>query len=171
MGLPAGDATGQIMAIKPFKWSGWGFCTLRVKRSIINRCGGVLNWASVMAQAITSIHKIHKAPSLRSDKMFQHIQDNIKELLGIKVLSDADLTAELEKKAEGRDLNWKSSVVDFLTLLGMDSSRKNRDALAAELGVSKELKSGSAAKNEALRVAVFKKLAENGGKIPGSLLD
>jgi hypothetical protein len=29
MGLPAGDATGQIMANKPFKWSGWGFCTLR----------------------------------------------------------------------------------------------------------------------------------------------
>jgi hypothetical protein len=29
MGLPASDATGQIMANKPFKWSGWGFCTLR----------------------------------------------------------------------------------------------------------------------------------------------
>jgi hypothetical protein len=103
--------------------------------------------------------------------MFQHIQDNIRELLGVKVLSDADLTAELEKKAEGTGLNWKSSVVDFLTLLGINSSRKNRDALAAELGVSQELKSGSAAKNEALRVAVFKKLAENGGNIPKSLLD
>ena len=102
--------------------------------------------------------------------MFQTILDKIKELLGGKVLSDADLMAELETKAEGRGLNWKTSVVDFLTLLGIDSSRKNRDALATELGVSKDLKSGSAAKNEALRVAVFKKLAENGGKIPGSLL-
>lgn len=103
--------------------------------------------------------------------MFQNILDKIKDLLGGKAISDADLMAELEKKAEGRGLNWKLSVVDFLTLLGIDSSRKNRDALAAELGVSQELKSGSAAKNEALRVAVFKKLAENGGKIPDSLLD
>ena len=103
--------------------------------------------------------------------MFQKILDKIKELLGGKALSDADLTTELEKKAEGMGLNWKSSVVDFLKLLGIDSSRENRNALAAELGVSQELKSGSAAKNEALRVAVFKKLAENGGNIPKSLLD
>jgi len=103
--------------------------------------------------------------------MFENIIDKIKGLLGGKAISDVDLMAELDKKAEGRGLNWKISVVDFLTLLGIDSSRKNRDALAAELGVSQELKSGSAAKNEALRVAVFKKLAENGGNIPSSLLD
>ena len=103
--------------------------------------------------------------------MFQKILNKIKELLGGKALSDVNLTAELEKKAEGTGLNWKSSVVDFLKLLGIDSSRENRDALAAELGVSQELKSGSAEKNEALRVAVFKKLAENGGNIPKSLLD
>jgi hypothetical protein len=103
--------------------------------------------------------------------MFQNILDKIKDLLGSKTMSDADLMAVLEKKAAGRGLNWKVSVVDFLTLLGIDSSLKNRDALAAELGVSQDLKSGSAAKNEALRVAVFKKLAENGGNIPGSLLD
>ena len=103
--------------------------------------------------------------------MFERIMDKIRDLLGGKPMPNVDLMAELEKKAEGRGLNWKTSVVDFLTLLGIDSSRENRDALAAELGVPKELKSGSAAKNEALRVAVFKKLAENGGKIPGSLLD
>ena len=103
--------------------------------------------------------------------MFEKIIDKIKGLLGGKAISDVDLMEILEKKAEGRGLNWKVSVVDFLTLLGINSSRENRDALAAELGVNPELKSGSAAKNEALRVAVFKKLAENGGKIPQSLLD
>ena len=86
-------------------------------------------------------------------------------------MSDIDLMEALDKKAKGMGLNWKSSVVDFLKLLGIDSSLKNRDALAAELGVPAELKSGSASKNEALRVAVFKKLAANGGKIPASLLD
>ena len=104
-------------------------------------------------------------------KMFPKILKNIKDLLGGKALSDADLMVELEKKAAGRGLNWKISVVDFLKLLGIDSSRENRDALAAELGVPPELESGSAAKNEALRLAVFKKLAENGGNVPGSLLD
>jgi len=103
--------------------------------------------------------------------MFSNILDKIKELLGGKSMSDADLTAELDKKAEGTGLSWKRSVVDFLTLLGIDSSRANRDALATELGVSQEGKSGSAARNEALRVAVFKKLAANGGNIPKSLLD
>lgn len=103
--------------------------------------------------------------------MFKKILDKIKEWLGGKTLADADLTAVLSTKAEGKGLNWKTSVVDFLKLLGIDSSRENRDALAAELGVSQELKSGSAEKNEALRVAVFKKLAANGGNIPASLLD
>jgi hypothetical protein len=103
--------------------------------------------------------------------MFKDILDKVSNLIGGKAISDADLMAELDKKAEGKGLNWKTSVVDFLTLLEIDSSRQNRDALAAELGVSPELQSGSPAKNEALRVAVFKKLAENGGKIPGSLMD
>ena len=103
--------------------------------------------------------------------MFERIIDKIKDLLGGKDIPDIDLMAELEKKAAGKGLNWKTSVVDFLTLLGIDSSRANRDALAAELGVDPKLESGSAAKNEALRKAVFKKLAQSGGKIPPSLLD
>jgi hypothetical protein len=113
-----------------------------------------------------------KAKSVsQGGNIFGKIIDKIRGLLGGKAISDVDLMAVLEKKAEGRGLNWKISVVDFLTLLGINSSRANRDALAAELGVSPELKSGSAAKNEALRKAVFKKLAENGGNIPASLLD
>lgn len=103
--------------------------------------------------------------------MFKEILDKIKELIFGKDLSDADLKAVLETKAEGTGLNWKVSVSDFLTLLEIDNSRENRDALAAELGVDPTLKSGSAEKNEALRVAVFKKIAESGGKVPGSLLD
>ena len=59
----------------------------------------------------------------------------------------------------------------FLKLIGANSSRANRDALAKELGVDASLKSGSAEKNEALRKALFKKIAASGGKIPVSLLD
>jgi hypothetical protein len=90
---------------------------------------------------------------------------------GANTVSDVDLTAELDKLAKGRSLEWRTSVVDFLKLVGADSSRENRDALAKELGVDDTLKSGSAEKNEALRKALFKKVAANGGKIPASVLD
>ena len=89
---------------------------------------------------------------------------------GANTISDVNLTAELDKLA-GKGLEWRTSVVDFLKLIGANSSRENRDSLAKELGVDASFKSGSAEKNEALRKALFKKIAENGGKIPGSLLD
>lgn len=104
--------------------------------------------------------------------IFQKIVDRIQELLekaGVKTMSDADLMALLEKEAEGTGLNWKESVVDFLTLLKIDSSAENRAALAKELNVPGE--TGTPAANEALRVAVFKKLASNGGNVPASLTD
>ena len=90
---------------------------------------------------------------------------------GADAISDVNLAAELDKLAAGRGLEWKTSVVDFLKLIGADSSKANRDALAGELGVDPSLKSGSAEKNEALRKALFKKIAANGGKIPASVLD
>jgi hypothetical protein len=90
---------------------------------------------------------------------------------GANTVSDVDLTAELDKLAKGRSLEWKTSVVDFLKLIGADSSKTNRDALAKELGVDASLESGSAEKNEALRKALFKKIAASGGKIPASILD
>jgi len=90
---------------------------------------------------------------------------------GANTLSDVDLTAELDKLAKGGRLKWRASVVDFLALIGVNSSRENRDALSKELGVDASLKSGSPEKNEALRKALFKKIAQNGGKIPVSLLD
>jgi len=43
--------------------------------------------------------------------------------------------------------------------------------LAEELGVPAELKSDSAKMNVWLHKAVLKKIAENGGNIPQSLLD
>lgn len=111
-------------------------------------------------------------------EIFNKILGKIKGLVpgattstGTITLSDVNLTAELDRLAKGKNLNWKTSVVDFLKLIGADSSRKNRDALAKELGVDPSFRSGSAEKNEALRKALFKKIAENGGNIPASLLD
>ena len=104
--------------------------------------------------------------------IFKKIFDKVKGLVpGANTLSDVNLVVELDKLAKGRKLNWKTSVVDFLKLIGVNSSKENRDALAKELGVDANFESGSAEKNESLRKALFKKIAENGGKIPASLLD
>lgn len=104
--------------------------------------------------------------------IFAKILGKVKSLVpGANAVSDVDLTAELDKLARGKGLQWKTSVVDFLKLIGVDSSKKNRDALAKELGVDASFESGSAEKNETLRKALFKKIAANGGKIPASLFD
>jgi 3-oxoacyl-ACP reductase-like protein len=66
--------------------------------------------------------------------------------------------------------NWRTSIVDLLKLLDLDSSLTARKELAAELNVNAG-PHGSAEQNIALIKAVWKALADNGGKVPASLRD
>jgi len=68
------------------------------------------------------------------------------------------------------DLNYKTSIVDLMKLLGIDSSLENRKELAKELGYTGQL-DGSAEMNIWLHKATMKQLAANGGKVPASMLD
>ena len=68
------------------------------------------------------------------------------------------------------DLNWRTSIVDLMKLLGIDSSLDNRKELATELGYTGD-KDGSAEMNIWLHKAVMKELAKNGGKVPSNLTD
>jgi hypothetical protein len=68
------------------------------------------------------------------------------------------------------DLNWRTSIVDLMKLLDMDSSFDNRKELATELGYTGEL-DGSAEMNMWLQKEVMRQLAANGGKVPSSLTD
>lgn len=68
---------------------------------------------------------------------------------------------------EGGGGNWRTSIVDLLKLLHMDSGLPARKELAEELGVHVG-EAGSAEQNIALHKAVMKKLAENGGRVPDS---
>jgi hypothetical protein len=69
---------------------------------------------------------------------------------------------------EGGGGNWRTSIVDLLKLLKLDSSLEARKDLADELGVHAG-EPGSAEQNIALHKAVMKKLADNGGQVPESL--
>lgn len=86
-------------------------------------------------------------------------------------VSEVDVVKKLEGLAEGSGLDWKVSIVDLLKLLDIDSSREARNELAKELGCPPELMSDSAKMNVWLHKTVLKKIAENGGNIPQSLLD
>jgi hypothetical protein len=65
-------------------------------------------------------------------------------------------------------LNWQSSIVDLMKLLGLDPSLQNRTQLAKELGYGGDA-ADSAAMNIWLHRQVMRKLAESGGKVPASL--
>jgi Domain of unknown function (DUF3597) len=85
-------------------------------------------------------------------------------------LSDVDVEAILTRLGEGHQLNWRSSIVDLMKLLGIDSSLDNRKALASELGYTGALE-GSAEMNIWLHKATMRELAANGGKVPADMLD
>jgi len=68
------------------------------------------------------------------------------------------------------DLKWRTSIVDLMKLLGIDSSLDNRKELARELGYTGAL-DGSAEMNIWLQKATMGQLAANGGKVPQNMLD
>jgi len=84
-----------------------------------------------------------------------------------------DVTAQLEQKAaaSSQKLNWRTSIVDLLKLLDLDSSLEARKELATELGCPPDLMGDSAKMNTWLHKAVMQKLAANGGKVPAELLN
>ena len=84
-----------------------------------------------------------------------------------------DVTAMLEQKAAAnpQKLNWRTSIVDLLKLLDLDSSLQARKELATELKCPPELMEDSAKMNTWLHKALMQKLAANGGKVPAELLD
>lgn len=83
-----------------------------------------------------------------------------------------DVEANLNNIAatKGQDLNWRTSIVDLMKLLDIDSSLDNRKELAQELGYTGDL-NGSAEMNIWLHKAVMNELAANGGTVPADLRD
>lgn len=67
-------------------------------------------------------------------------------------------------------LNWRTSIVDLLKLLDLDSSLAARKELAQELNYTGDM-NDSASMNIWLHRQVMNKLAANGGKVPADLKD
>lgn len=77
---------------------------------------------------------------------------------------------DIQAQKGNPDLNWRTSIVDLMKLLGLDSSLDNRKELATELGYTGAT-DGSAEMNLWLHKEVMRQLAANGGKVPANLTD
>jgi hypothetical protein len=81
-----------------------------------------------------------------------------------------DVVPILEKAAAAKKekLNWRTSIVDLMKVLDLDSGLAARKELAKELGYTGDT-NDSAKMNVWLHKQVMNKLAANGGKVPDEL--
>jgi hypothetical protein len=81
-----------------------------------------------------------------------------------------DVAGILDFMNEQRDqkLNWRTSIVDLMKLIGLESSLAERKELADELGYTGD-KSDTATMNIWLHKQVIQKIIDNGGQLPRDL--
>ncbi|WP_426110734.1 DUF3597 domain-containing protein [Massilia sp. PWRC2] len=85
-------------------------------------------------------------------------------------IAAVDVAAILNNMPGAAGLNWRTSIVDLLKLLGLDSSLQSRKELAQELHYTGDT-SDSATMNIWLHRQVMNKVAANGGTVPADLKD
>ena len=85
-------------------------------------------------------------------------------------VDSVDVAAILDKAvaAKGEKLEWKTSIVDLMKALDIDSSLTARKELAKELGYTGDT-NDSATMNIWLHKQMMAKLAANGGKLPADI--
>ncbi|AGW92807.1 MULTISPECIES: DUF3597 domain-containing protein [Cupriavidus] len=85
-------------------------------------------------------------------------------------LSGVDVEAIMDRLVTegGQKLEWRTSIVDTMKALGVDSSLEHRKELARELQYSGDM-NDSAAMNIWLHKRLMQELAANGGKLPKEL--
>ncbi len=88
-------------------------------------------------------------------------------------MAEVDVISMLEGWAAQtpQKLNWRTSIVDLMKLLGMESSLSERKELATELGCPAEYMHDSAKMNVWLHKEVLRQIAQNGGNVPAELYD
>ena len=85
-------------------------------------------------------------------------------------LLDVEAVLKFMASQRSEKLNWETSIVDLMKLLGMESSLSERRELADELGFTGD-KQDTATMNMWLHNEVMKQFAANGGHLPASMLD
>lgn len=84
-------------------------------------------------------------------------------------ISEAAMAERISRMPGADRLNWRTSIVDLMTMVDVDPSFANRKELADELGLTDY--TGTAEQNIALHHAVLNMLAAQGGTVPDTLRD
>ena len=84
-------------------------------------------------------------------------------------IDTVDVENHLDSMPGADRLNWRTSIVDLLKLINVDSDYASRKALASELG--REDYEGPAEDNVWLHRRTMRELAAHGGKVPPEYLD
>ncbi|WP_198960900.1 DUF3597 domain-containing protein [Bradyrhizobium sp. UFLA03-84] len=89
---------------------------------------------------------------------------------GTPAAQTVDVAAIVDKAAAatGERLDWRTSIVDLMKALGLDSSLAARKELAKELHYTGDT-NNTATMNVWLHQQVMAKLAANGGKLPADI--
>lgn len=90
---------------------------------------------------------------------------------GPAAIALGDVASILDGMPGASGLNWRTSIVDLLKLVGLDSSLAARKELAGELNYDSSDEPGSAAWNIGLHKQVMRSIAANGGTLPADLRD
>lgn len=85
-------------------------------------------------------------------------------------MAEVDVESVINAMPGAAGMNWRTSIVDLLKVLSLDSSLDSRKELAKELNYSGDT-NDSATMNIWLHRQVMNKLAANGGKVPADLKD
>jgi Domain of unknown function (DUF3597) len=100
----------------------------------------------------------------------ENVQPSATPMANVSVKSPVDIDAKLRDLAakSGQQLNWQTSIVDLMKLVGLESSLANRTRLAHELGYTGDT-GDSASMNIWLHKEVMAKLRDSGGTVPSTL--
>lgn len=122
--------------------------------------GNVADAVKNQVNSITGHDKDATASNNQNQDQNQQHSDNQTPISDVDVMSILNnLASKFPEK-----LNWKTSIVDLLKLLGIDNSLDARKKLAKELNYTGST-DDTAAMNTWLIKEVFKRIAEKGGNI------
>lgn len=108
-------------------------------------------------------------PSATTAQSPHHVPSSSTSQAGAAQSVDVEKILDDMAKQNTQKLNWRTSIVDLMKLVGMDSSLNARKELARELNYSGDT-NDSAAMNVWLHKQVMAKIAANGGNVPQDLL-
>jgi hypothetical protein len=125
----------------------WGSSEPQNPNSQVDTSAGPI---AASAATIATIQSVAPAPAIFA---------SAERIVDIESVLDA---AVIKK---GQKLNWRTSIVDLMKSLNLDSSFSNRKQLASELGYDGNMKNSSKM-NVWLHKQVLLRLKDSGGKLP-----